>query len=222
MLTETAGVWGQGVEVTTPSGLSGRLSGISCAAPGDCSAVGSYNDSADASHVLLLDETSGVWQPAVTAALPGGATTPYLSTTTVSCSSPGDCSVAATYETETTPTMFRGTFFVETSGTWAGTGVRPVVARGGNLQFLWSVSCSVPGDCSAVGSSADEGYLFTERSGVWAPGIEAPAPPGAPTPRQTRVSSISCPAPGDCSAVGWEKAQGSLAGLVESSGSLAG
>ena len=220
LLTETSGVWAQGVEVATPDGLSGGFSGISCVAPGDCSAVGSYGTSSGAVQVLLLDETSGVWQPAVTAAISGSGTVGALYAS-VSCSDPGDCSAAATYN-DFDRSFERGVFFVETSGTWAATGVKANLAGGGNKVDLTSVSCSGPGDCSAVGSPFATphrvGFLFSERSGVWAQGIDAPLPPGASSTSDMSLSWISCPSPGNCSAVGTDD----LRGVIESSGSLAG
>jgi hypothetical protein len=87
LLTATTGVWAPGVEATLPAnattGASVNLGSVSCAAAGDCTAVGYYFDSSGGQQGLLLTETNGVWAPGVEATLPANAV-PALSGVRVS------------------------------------------------------------------------------------------------------------------------------------------
>lgn len=64
LLTESAGVWDSSVDAPLPSnaetnGVDVSLNSVSCAAPGNCTAVGSYLDSAGTFDGLLLTERDG-------------------------------------------------------------------------------------------------------------------------------------------------------------------
>jgi hypothetical protein len=105
LLTETAGVWAPGVEADLPAnaattGNRASLQDISCAAPGNCVAVGSYPDSSGNVQGLLLTETSGTWAAGVEAALPADAAASNgheAEISSVSCASVGSCSAVGSY-----------------------------------------------------------------------------------------------------------------------------
>ncbi len=91
--------------------------------------------------------------------------------------------------------------------------------------FLQSVSCASTGNCTAVGFYDDssgpfsDGLLFTETSGTWATGVEAPLPANAKTLSSSsqflQLSSVSCASAGNCSAVGrYETSSGYSQGLL--------
>ena len=72
---------------------------------------------------------------------------------------------------------------------------------------LSSVSCASAGDCSAAGQYTDssgdsQGLLLTESSGTWATGVPASLPGNAVADPNAAVGSVSCPAAGECAAVG--------------------
>lgn len=74
----------------------------------------------------------------------------------------------------------------------------------GTFGLLYSVSCVSAGNCSAVGTYEDssglqQGLLLTESAGHWATGVEAAPPEGTDG---AVLSSVKCPSPGNCSAVG--------------------
>ena len=76
---------------------------------------------------------------------------------------------------------------------------------GGNSS-LESDSCSSRGECGAGGDYTDAGghqeaYVADERNGVWGPAIELPGLSTLNFANAT-LNSISCSAPGNCSAVG--------------------
>jgi hypothetical protein len=73
---------------------------VSCASAGNCTAVGSYDDSSGHQQGLLWTETSGTWAAGVEASLPANAnTTPagLSSVSSVSCASAGTCTAVGEY-----------------------------------------------------------------------------------------------------------------------------
>ena len=67
------------------------------------------------------------------------------------------------------------------------------------------MSCASAGNCTAVGSYADNGFkglLVTETSGRWAAGVEAALPAGTGTDTFVQLFSVSCASAGNCTAVG--------------------
>ena len=221
LLTETSGTWQTGIQaplpanaISGPNGEDAGLSSVSCAAPGDCSAVGFYTDSSGSQMGLLLTETSGTWATGVEAALPAnaesGSDQPGAWLSSVSCAAPGDCSAVGSYINEAQDSYSsQGLLLTETSGTWQ-TGIQaplPANAETTPGVELSSVSCASAGDCSAVGyyvdsSASEPGLLLTETSGTWQTGIQAPLPANADTTQGVDLSSVSCASAGDCSAVG--------------------
>jgi hypothetical protein len=225
LLTEKAGTWRTGVEAALPanakSGPFGTfvlLNSVSCASAGNCSAVGTYEDSSGRDEGLLLTEKRGTWRTGVEAALPqssGGA-----SLTSVSCASSGNCSAVGT-------SGFDGLLLTERSGRWR-TGVEaalPDDAIAGKPVSLTSISCASAGNCGAVGSYDNDvtskdltingGLLLTERNGRWRTGVRAkdPGEPSA-TAVQTDVNSVSCARAGECVAVGDYSAAQAVYGLL--------
>ena len=221
LLTETAGSWAIGVEPVPPANANPTnpgvsLSSISCASPGNCSAVGSYADSSGHGEGLLLSETAGSWSVGVEAVLPAhpASSYPYVSLGSVSCASAGNCTAVGTYDAGSPGNAStHGLLLTETAGSWA-TGVDAVLpadAATPQQVNLLSVSCASAGNCSAVGRYSspdgqglqDRGLLLTETGGSWGPGVEAVLPAGAKTSGQDAgLTSVSCASAGNCTAVG--------------------
>ena len=225
LLTETAGTWEPGVEVTLPANAQSpnpypTLTSISCASPGNCSAVGTYYDNSENRQGLLLTETAGNWSVGVEATLPPDAAgVQSVSLASVSCASAGNCSAVGAYSTG--PATDGGLLLTETAGSWAS-GVEAVLPAGaatsGQEAGLSSVSCASAGNCSAVGSYDGtyvslsrigpiilyaKGLLLTETAGSWSTGVEAALPANADSPNGVAaLSSVSCPSAGNCSAAG--------------------
>jgi hypothetical protein len=240
LLTETAGVWAQGIEAALPANASqnspyvyAELTSVSCASAGNCSAVGTYPDGSGGQG-LLVTETAGSWGPAVEATLPADANTATeqeVNLTSVSCASAGNCTAVGSYLTSSGS---QGLMLTETAGSWAP-GVEAVLpadaATTNQDAFLSSVSCPSAGNCSAVGLyddfglasgppsnlqvSVGKGLLLAETAGSWAPGVEAALPANAQTPQGlTSLSSVSCPSAGNCGAVGTYVDSSGLQGLL--------
>ena len=215
LVSEHGGRWAAGIEAGLPSNAATvkdqgvSLNSVSCASAGNCIAVGSYDDSSGGEGVLLA-ETAGKWRTGVEATLPATAvvTHQFASLNSVSCSSPGYCSVVGRY---TDASGGQALLLTESAGTW-GTGVEaalPANARQTDpVAGLGSVSCSSAGNCSAVGSYVDSSgngpaLLMTETRGTWGTGVEAVLPANAATTGQfVGLRSVSCASAGNCTAVG--------------------
>ena len=72
---------------------------VSCGAPGDCSASGSYTDASGAQQAFVADQSAGTWGSAEevpgTAALNGGG---QAAAQSVSCAPGGLCNAVGQYQ----------------------------------------------------------------------------------------------------------------------------
>jgi hypothetical protein len=232
LLSERAGSWASGVEAKLPANAATRkqsapLESVSCVSPGTCSAVGGYLDKSGNSEALLLHETAGHWRIGVEAKLPtnAAATHKYAGETVlllaVSCASAGRCSAVGSYcavracnslGKGSSGSGEQGLLLTEKAGRWR-TGLEAKLpakpASTGPLQYLNSISCASPGNCSAVGSYFDSSLkthlvLLTETAGRWARGVKAALPGNAAAAVQAElgVNSVSCSSAGNCTAAG--------------------
>jgi hypothetical protein len=131
--------------------------------------------------------------------------------TSISCSSPGNCTAVGSY-TADGGWPPEGLLLTEKSGHW-GRGVEAVLPGDANYSepyvTLNSVSCASAGNCTAVGayvntSGGSSGLLLTLTAGHWAAGVEAALPADAADPQHDNVqlNSVSCASAGNCTAVG--------------------
>ena len=210
--TETAGTWAQATELTLPANAGANpnafLAGVSCSSAGNCTAVGSYEDSSGNTQAMVATETTGTWAQATELALPAGAgANPTAYANAISCSSAGNCTAVGTYEDSSNNTQ--AMVVTETAGTWAtateliepfGAGTNP----GGSLL---GVSCSSAGNCTAAGNYVDSaGYsqamVAEETTGTWVQATELTLPIGAGTNPNAEVAGISCWSAGNCTTIG--------------------
>jgi hypothetical protein len=211
--TETSGVWGTAKEVPGTAALNkggvAEIGAVSCATAGNCSAGGYYTDGSGHLRVFAVGETSGVWgtarQVPGTAALNKGGEALVNS---VSCAMAGNCSAGGTY----TDGHGHGQAFVtaETNGTWGTAKEVPGTAalnKGGAAEIA-SVSCATAGNCSAVGfykadPTHEQAFVAGEANGVWGTAKEVPGTGALNTAGFASAGSVSCAAPGNCSAGGF-------------------
>jgi hypothetical protein len=167
------------------------------------------------------------WGTGVEVTLPANAeSTQRVELTDVSCPSAGECTAVGSYTDSSGDEQ--GLLLSETSGVW-GTAVEASLPAGAATEpnvHIDSVSCPSSSDCAAVGYYRDSSdirqvLLLTESSGTWATGVEAVLPANAATDPEVHVSDLSCPAAGECTAVGYySESSGHQRGLflTESSG----
>jgi len=212
VVSEKYGVWGQAEEVPGLAALNAtghaKVTSVSCARPGDCSAVGQYRDSEFALQGFVVSETNGVWGQAE--AIPGLValnTDAQAEVTSVSCGAPGDCSAGGNYQT---PFSRQHGFVVsEKGGVWGQAEEVPGLAALNQrlLAGVRSVSCAGAGECAAGGFYAGkagrvQGFVVSERNGVWGQAKPVPGLAALNTGGLAEVTPVSCARPGDCSAGG--------------------
>jgi hypothetical protein len=125
-----------------------RLAGVSCASSADCTAVGTYDNSAGVGVTLAEGWNGTSWQ-LQSAPNPAGAT--HSSLTEVSCTSSTDCIAVGSYRNPA------GTVLTLAEG-WNGTSWQlrstPNPASAIDSHFN-RVSCAPSTDCAAVGESRE-------------------------------------------------------------------
>ena len=154
VVTQANGTWGRAEEVPGTAALNtgggAQVTSVSCTAPGNCSAVGSY--SAAGNQVFVVTQTSGTWGTARKVLNAGG----LAAVSSVSCAAPGDCSAGGYYNAAGNQVFV----VTQTSGTWGTAQEVPGTASlntGGDAQVI-SVSCAAAGECSAGGYYNGGGY----------------------------------------------------------------
>ncbi len=100
VVSQSGGAWGQAEALpgiaALSSGLGGKLTEISCASAGNCSATGTYDGPDSTSFAFLADEVDGTWgtvQPVPDAASLGTQSTVVNA---ISCPSAGNCAAVGT------------------------------------------------------------------------------------------------------------------------------
>jgi len=180
------------------------LSSVTCAAAGECTAIGSYDDSsASASRQGLIETLSaGSWSP-TEAPLPVGAgTVQYPTLSALSCPTVDFCVAVGYFYTGS---AYSGLIETLSAGTWTASQV-PLPANSANSPSLTSVTCPTVGSCVAAGSysagySLQSAYFYTLASGVWT-ASDMPVPAYATSVTYTALSAVTCATAGSCVAVG--------------------
>ncbi|MGH2872639.1 MAG: hypothetical protein ACRDL5_09295 [Solirubrobacteraceae bacterium] len=203
---------------TTPGAQHASLVSISCADSYECAAVGSYSDDHGDTLAIVESRAAVGWGGATAITLPVGAdTTPgdeIMSLAGVACPLAGDCVAVGSY----TDTHGNGQAMVagERNGVWgaATTITLPAnanmgTAGGDQSAGLAGVTCTVYGDCVAVGgyelsTGAPAAMVVTETSGAWggAKEVALPANAGTASGLGGSLDAVSCSASDDCVATG--------------------
>lgn len=215
VIDEKNGVWAKarlvpGITVTT--GETAQALALSCASPGNC-AVGGYAPDGDDPYyaAFVAEEKDGAWHRAKL--IPAMA-----SITALSCPVAGDCAAAgdgvspACASTPDCPAAYVG----ERNGTW-GTPHTVLSARRAQTlaSSITALSCGAPGDCVAGGSTGtynayyhappgnEQAFLLEERNGTWGAYHQIPGTAALNRGGGASVSTVSCPAAGDCDEGGY-------------------
>ena len=212
VVRERNGTWGKAIRVPGIKLLSGAgdagISDLSCAAVSDCSAGGSYEDSHGFFQAFVVNERNGTWGKAIE--IPGTAALNHqnASVGSLSCAAPGNCSASGIY---TKRSLLDEPYVVtEINGTWGKAIEIPGIAalnRDGHAHVN-SVSCGAAGNCSVGGDYLDvhlaqQAFVVNQAHGTWGKAIEVPGTAALNKDGQASVASLSCAAPGRCSAVGY-------------------
>jgi putative Ig domain-containing protein len=220
---QTGPVWPAATAITLPAdaqtattfsdspffGPAVALRGVACTSPGNCVGVGGYQDTNGQSDFLAayVTESAGVWGSAQPLALPPGYSTTVSSQraylTSVSCPREGDCVAVGSYTDASDNNQ--AMIATETAGTWGAAHALTLPANAATMQglhgaVLYSVSCTIVGDCLAVGSYVDttnarQPMLVEEDNGVWGAVKTLTLPANAntaPGGQYSRLTSVSC------------------------------
>jgi hypothetical protein len=215
-MTSTGGVWGTARPAVFPAdiqntSLDSVFNSVSCAAPGNCTAVGQFKNITGGFEAFTMTSTNGVWalaRPAVFVDFVQDVSK-YGLFTSVSCASPGSCTaVGLVRNSDFTNKAFTMT---STNGEWgtARPAVFPAPTQSSSLSSNFnSVSCASPDNCTAVGrfqNAVDDFQAFTMTStgGDWDYAQPAQFNAGLQNIEPDDVlRSVSCATPGNCTAVG--------------------
>jgi hypothetical protein len=215
------GTWGAGQLVTGLARVGGtrpsQVNTVSCPAAGTCAIGGYYTDSKGHQQAFVANEASGTWHSALE--VPGTSALNVKGSAqvdAVSCPVARDCTAAGDYLSKSGAAEFFVVY--ETAGTWRSAIEVLGLARlgiGADLAgpVFAGVSCTVT-TCEVGGTMNTNrgggrvGVLVGEVGGRW----------GSPHPvpgTDSVVTSLSCPAAGDCAAGGTVGSPGvSIHGIV--------
>ena len=188
---------------------------VSCPSAGNCGAGGIYQNADGNFEAYVGSEVNGTWGKA--REVPGTAAlnrSGYASVYSVSCRAPGTCSAGGYYNGDS---RHQQAFVVsQVNGVWGTAQQVPGTAalnKGGQAQVN-QVSCGAPGDCSAGGfytgaSKQERAFLVDQAHGVWGTGQQVPGIAWLTKGGSAEIDGLSCPARGQCAAVGWFTPAGS-------------
>ena len=214
VISERDGHWASAISVpglaTLDTGGFAEVPSVSCPAAGTCTAVGSYATGSNRNEPFVVTEKHGRWNRAFelpqTAALPGSGNQ-HAVLFLVSCAAVGDCSVAGTDDVSLQQQVFVAD---EQNGRWGKPTQLPGLAalNAGGVADVTSLSCAASGDCALGGSYLDVSkdtvaYVASEQNGRWSKAIEVPGNSLLNNGSFSLVQSMSCKAPGRCSAGGY-------------------
>ena len=216
-VTSTVNGWGQAtpaefadnIPLSTPQEM--YTSSVSCASPGNCTAVGQFRNSTSGLEAFTMTSTGGVWDTARPAEFGTGIqrNSPDAFLFWVSCSSPGNCTAVGQFRDINE--ALQAFTMTSTGGVWAlaQPAVFPTLIQSTPLNSVFnSVSCSSPGNCTAVGqflnsTGGNEAFTMTSTGGVWGTARPAVFPADIQnTSLDSVFNSVSCASPGNCTAVG--------------------
>jgi hypothetical protein len=184
VVSESNGNWGPASAVSAPSGANSSdpdptLSGIACASPGNCTAVGEFlYGSPYTEQPMAVVETNGGWGHAAALPLPGdaaiGGSFNNAQLVAVACPSAQTCTAVGQYST--TGNQFEPLLLSESGATWSTasvglSGLREPPAA--NPQtVVATVSCTAVGVCAAGGRyvtshGVARAFLLTDNGGAW-------------------------------------------------------
>ncbi len=215
--------WARGSELPLPFGAgAGRgaqqavLESVSCWRVGACVAVGYYTDAHGNAEPMVLGESAGRWGVPVELMLPANAAPTGQNSALYSVSCPGGAGrcVAVGYYTDVSGNA-EAMVVGQSQGAWGSAAelVLPLGANetaGAEQAELYSVTCTDPAHCMAVGSYSDlagngEPMAVSESGGIWRTADELSLPASAlpsPVGQYADLYSIACTGPGSCVAAG--------------------
>ncbi len=216
VVNEIRGRWTRTTEIALPPDANAdpftTLNQITCASAGNCVAVGSYLDTQNITHGLVVNQVRGSWRVGESVTLPGDANAyPVGQLSEVTCAAVNNCTALGTYITVGGAVL--GLAVTELRGAWqqASSITMPSGAATNPLTFFYGyggLSCPSIGNCSAGGqfhsaasSTTYQGFFVNEVNGTWQTAVQLGLPTGAQSAgKNGGVVAVSCRSAGNCSA----------------------
>jgi hypothetical protein len=209
VVNETNGAWGTAKTVAGALnvGQEAELKSVSCAAPGACSAGGTYTDASGNVLAFVAGETGGRWGAAQEVRGIPTLSGPFqqADVTSLSCGSVGNCSMGGG---DANSADHQQAFVVsEKTGAW-GTAKKVAGALSkGSVGLIESVSCATAGNCTAVGQAIgddhdQQGFAISQTGGSWGTAENIAGTEASGRLGLAIVYSVSCATAGNCTAVG--------------------
>jgi hypothetical protein len=205
---ERNGRWGKARQAPGTAALStgdvAAVTSVSCSRADSCGAVGTYRDRSGDQHPFVLSKVRGTWRtarqvPGIAALNTGG----FAQLPAVSCASPGNCSAGGSYAVGVSSRAF---VVDQRNGRWGTARRVPGAATLGLNTQVTAVSCASAGNCSAGGTyenaAGEQAFVVSEVHGTWRAAIPVPGLAALNTGGAAALSTLSCGAPGSCSAGG--------------------
>jgi hypothetical protein len=211
IVRQSNGQWSPAFTISGPAIPRGNaiITGtIACASAIDCVASGTYSanvsaQSANPPRPFIIDEVNGRWQHAMAMPL-SPSTKRFVDVTSVACRSVGNCSIGGAFAGTETALIDS-----ETNGVWGkAIPVPGVTAFGRFSSSVTSISCGSANSCSAGGTYANRsgdrlGFVTNEVDGTWRDMTTVTGPPDLHLDSNSGITSLSCRASSDCTALGY-------------------
>jgi len=200
------GVWGP-VELPIPKALNligqAAVESVSCPSEDDCVATGYYGSERGV-QAFLVAKVDGEWGPPELAITTASLSDNPSQSTSVSCSSIGNCAVGGWL----IDGSLRHAFVVsQTDGVWGPTVLVVPATLNSGIAGVNSLSCPAAGHCVAGGHYRDDlgaqPFVAVQTDGVWgSPQLVVPSQSNSDPGQGASVASISCHSVGACVAGG--------------------
>jgi hypothetical protein len=218
---------------SSPDTEDNYLASISCSSPGNCAAVGQYQDASQDNEGLIETQSAGGAWTAAEVGLPGNAvadsnTRGLTGLTGVDCTSDGNCTAIGIYDTAL---GYEPMVETETDGAW-GQAVELTAALGflpeGTILGVpgTSISCVSAGNCLVVGTQEDTDHHYQptyiqETGGTWSSPTQVSQPSGASASDPgAGYTEVSCTSDDGCTAIGYYANTSNVDVPIGSSGSI--
>ena len=216
-LTLSGGSW-TATDVPLPANADPHASllqpaAISCPSVSQCTAVGTYWDTSNHPHGVLLTLSNGSWT-AAEPPVPANGVPPSsapdqagVNLYGVSCPSVSQC--VATGQYTNTDGNAQAMVLTWSGGSWTAAETPVPSDASSNVGALLSrVSCPSVSHCMAVGeyvgTASQQGMILTWSGGSWtAAGLPLPANADTSAGNQAFMTGISCPSDSQCAATGY-------------------
>src|ERR1700722_5949231 len=229
LAVETNGTWGAPKTIPSRPGQAYTavpvdIDAISCTAVGDCTVSGQALNATQENFAngggtyapLVATMTNGVLGSVTELSVPsfqapGDSNSDDGWITSLSCASAGNCTAVGIDEQQAPDAQNPPTVSIfaasEVNSTWSAPALLPgAVARNVRKTATGQLSCASAGNCGYVGYYEDStGYTHpfaaSQVSGTWQDATDVKGDPDYAMKSDSEPAAISCPAPGDCTAV---------------------